>query len=190
MGGRHLGQEHRRQKADGYADDNGACGAVDGGENEGQNSVLGIGLIVRVPGGSKQEVHQAHLPNGREAGDDQIYGNNQHEGHGNEAAKEEQPVHSGLQRIDFLGALHCETAFPNIESTSRLSVYKPKHATNGRVFWSWFSGCLSYWTGGTAPAWAMRSATSALIANSRKAWATSLSSVPSLVIITKGRWMA
>ena len=37
---------------------------------------------------------------------------------------------------------------------------------------------------------AMMGAASALMAKSRKAWAAALSSVPSLVTITKGRWMA
>ena len=81
--GRNLGQIHGGEEADGHADDDGAGGAVDAGQDEGQDAVGGLCCGGR-PGSAKEEGHQADLPNGRNAGDDQVYGNHENTGHGDE----------------------------------------------------------------------------------------------------------
>ena len=65
----HLGQEHRRHQSDGHAHHNGSGGAVDRGEDKGKNAVLGPGGGVGgVPYLAEEELHQADLPDGRQAG--------------------------------------------------------------------------------------------------------------------------
>ena len=60
-----LCQEDGRHQADGHADDHGPGGAVYGGEDEGENAVLGPGGGVGgVPHLAEQEFEQTDLPDG------------------------------------------------------------------------------------------------------------------------------
>ena len=99
LGGRGLGQEHGRHKSHGHADEDGPGGAVDGGEDKGQDAILGVGLVGGVPSGAQQEVAQAHLLDGGQAGDHQIHGDDQHKGHRHRPAQEEQQLHGVLQGV-------------------------------------------------------------------------------------------
>ena len=95
--GGHLGEEHGHEEADGHADDDGAGGAVDGGEDHGQDAELGL-LRRGGPLLAEEEVRQADLPDGGQARDDEVDGDDQHEGDGDEAADEEDHPHHRLQR--------------------------------------------------------------------------------------------
>ena len=62
---RHFRQIHRRQESDGYADDDSPGGAVDAGENEGENAVFRLRRRGR-PFLAEQEMEQADLTEWRE----------------------------------------------------------------------------------------------------------------------------
>ena len=94
----HLGKEHRRQQAHGHADDDGSQRAPDAGEDERQNAEFRLGGS-RLPFGAEQEVEQADLPDGRQAGDDHIYGDERYGGNGRRAADKEHRVHDFFDRF-------------------------------------------------------------------------------------------
>ena len=94
----HLGKEHRRQQAHGNADDDGSQRAPDAGEDERQNPEFRLGGS-RLPFGAEQEVEQADLPDGRQAGDDHIYGDERYGGNGRRAADKEHRVHDFFDRF-------------------------------------------------------------------------------------------
>ena len=66
---RDLGEIHRRQKADGHAEDDRARRAVNTCQNKRQNAVLRL-CRRRCPHLAEQERHEPDLPDGGDAGDD------------------------------------------------------------------------------------------------------------------------
>ena len=95
-----LCQEDGRHQADGHADDHGPGGAVYGGEDEGENAVLGPGGGVGgVPDLAEQEFEQADLADGGQAREDQIHADDQHEAHGHDAAQQEDQMDHGFQGL-------------------------------------------------------------------------------------------
>ena len=68
---RHFGKKHRRQESDGHAEQDCAAGAINAGENKGENAVFRVGGR-RGPLGAEQEFPEADLCDGRQAGQDQI----------------------------------------------------------------------------------------------------------------------
>ena len=94
-----LCQEDGRHQADGHADDHGPGGAVYGGEDEGENAVLGPGGVGGVPDLAEQEFEQADLPDGGQARNDQIHADDQHEAHGHDAAQQEDQMDHGFQGL-------------------------------------------------------------------------------------------
>ena len=94
------GWKYRRHKAYRDPQHNGAAGAVDGGQDKGQNSIQCTGGGVGgVPDPAQQELKQANLPNGGQAGDDEVHADAQHKGHSHDAAQQEEQMHEPLQKI-------------------------------------------------------------------------------------------
>ena len=163
-----LRQIHRRQKADRHAEHDRARGAVYTCENERQDAV---GRLCRRgrPRLSEQERDEPDLPDGGDAGDDQVYADEQHAPDGDEAKEQEHAVHDRLQSLRFLFHIQHLCIYqrrPEEPAALRLPVTQ---AT------------------GTAPAAEMMDAASAEIAKSKNFCAVSLRAVPSFVTRTNGR---
>ena len=75
--GRHFRKEHGRQKADRHADQDRAAGAVDAREDEGENAEFRFRRR-RGPFAAEQELAEPDLRDGGQAGNDQIYSDQQH----------------------------------------------------------------------------------------------------------------
>ena len=75
-----LCQKHGGHEADGHAQQDRARRTVDAGEDEGQDAEFRLGRR-GVPLRAKQKVDKADLPDGRDAGDNKIYGDEQNTAH-------------------------------------------------------------------------------------------------------------
>ncbi len=97
LGGAALAKKHGGHQSYRHAYHDGAGGAVNGTEDKGQNTVLCAGGgIGGVPDPAQQEFHKADLPDGGQAGDDQVDADEQHEGHRHDAAEQEDQVDQPL----------------------------------------------------------------------------------------------
>ena len=93
---RHLGQENGRHQADGHPHENGPRRAREGGEDDGEDAeVSGRGI----PAGPEQEVDGPDLQNGRQARDDKVDADEEHERHSHHAADKEEGIHHPLHGL-------------------------------------------------------------------------------------------
>ena len=89
----HLRQKYSSQQSHRNADDDGPGSAVNRGQNKGQNSVLCAGGGVGgVPDLAQQKLKQANLPNGGQAGENEIDADEQHKGHRHDAAQQKNQM--------------------------------------------------------------------------------------------------
>ena len=83
---RHFAEINRKQQTERDADQDGAEGAEDRGQNDRQNAEL---LLVRLPDRAGQEVDQPDLLNRRDAGHHEVPGDDDHETDGSQTAHSE-----------------------------------------------------------------------------------------------------
>ena len=89
----HLRQKYSSQQSHRNADDDGPGSAVNRGQDKGQNSVLCAGGGVGGgPDPAQQKLKQADLPNGGQAGENEIDADEQHKGHRHDAAQQKNQM--------------------------------------------------------------------------------------------------
>ena len=93
-----LGQEHRREQADGHTDEGGTQRTVHTGQDKGQDAELRVGGGGG-PLGAKQEPEQADLVDGRNTGEDHVHRDEHHAAHRQHAAQEEDEIHHRFQPV-------------------------------------------------------------------------------------------
>ena len=87
----HPGKIHSSQEADVHTQNDGPCGAVDTGEDKGEDAVSGLGSR-GFPGITQQKGEEPDLPDGRDAGNHQIHRDQQHTAHGDQPQDQEDAV--------------------------------------------------------------------------------------------------
>ena len=165
-----LGQIHRREEAHRHTKEDGPRRTVDAGEDKGQDAE---GRFFRrgFPGVPQQEVQQADLPDGGDAGQDQIYRNQQDAAHCDQPQEKKDPVDQLFYKTLMFSHKLCLLMGRSGGRESRCSMRGGQFAA-------------------TAPALLMRGAASAEVAKSKNAWAASDNLASVFVTSTKGRWMA
>ena len=88
---RHFRQKHGGHKADGDAQNDSARRAVNAGQDKRQNAELRR-RAVGVPHRAEQEFDKADLPDGRDTGNNEIYGDQQHAAHRYQSHQQEPAV--------------------------------------------------------------------------------------------------
>lgn len=74
-------------------------GAIDRGEDKGEDAIGGVGLVGGGPASAEEEVGQPHLTDSGQAGDDQVHGDQQDKGDSDEAADQKYGLHDPLHGL-------------------------------------------------------------------------------------------
>jgi len=91
-----LGEKHRREKAERYAEEQRARRAVNAREDERQYTEF---IRRRVPRLAEKKIPKPDLPDRRYAGDHKIQADAQHESHRRDAAEKEDPFYDIFQNL-------------------------------------------------------------------------------------------